>query len=538
MHTLRRIALAGLACAAVGAGDNDSKDDGPILPRDLANLKSFATAKAGGKPLFLFVYSDTCPTCKQTAPGVITAWRRFGGQMGFVTYDITKKNKPDPAVEGHFKIVGPDGHHRTVIEEPDSPFPNPNERRRPPPGQRREGEDGRLEITQATPYAEYVSTVLTAYDQYAALVVRRAFDRLRLQQEAKERAGNNAQMLRYVLERQYNISDVARFLEDPFAGIADRRAVDPLIDGIEQSEVFPAEPINALVKLGAVKTPVNAKLWETSKDEIVARWKGEWLERSTTLQVDATHKEIDEFIRQLTDSHRYVCQSAYQELERLTGMDFIFNHWGTSGEKSEAQKLWREWYGKSKKDLKWNADLKSFATKAPETKKPGDAPGGPSGTMLVATSQEAAQAWRITAEPPAVGWEVRDFDESVWKEGPGPLGAAAAGGRTEWGGTALWARKTFDIPESVERQARRDWRVQLHLRYQGDVVVYLNGHLLAKRSGRSEGYEIVPVRPELYWLLEAGRPTGRAVSARAAGDGGAPPLVDVGLSVGPAERNP
>ncbi len=66
---------------------------------------------------------------------------------------------------------------------------------------------------------------------------------------------------------------------------------------------------------------------------------------------------------------------------------------------------------------------------------------------IVRTSQKVGIKWSYTTSEPGDGWQKPDFDDSSWKKGCGGFGTEGTPGsiiRTEWNGSDIWLRRTFD----------------------------------------------------------------------------------------------
>jgi hypothetical protein len=103
---------------------------------------------------------------------------------------------------------------------------------------------------------------------------------------------------------------------------------------------------------------------------------------------------------------------------------------------------------------------------------------------IVPTSQKEKQTWRYTFEKPADGWEKSDFDDTKWKSGKGGFGTRDTPGAvigTEWKGSNIWLRRTFDLDKVSEE-------FQLLIHHDEDAEVYLNGQLLKKLTGYTSSY--------------------------------------------------
>ncbi len=121
---------------------------------------------------------------------------------------------------------------------------------------------------------------------------------------------------------------------------------------------------------------------------------------------------------------------------------------------------------------------------------------------LVPTSQEAPQEWRYTFQNPGDEWMKPDFDDSQWKQGPAGFGAHDPPGvrpRTRWDGTDIWIRREVTLPAGGATSP------VLNIYHDEDATVYLNGKQVAKLTGYSTSYELVPLRPEDTQLFAAGK---------------------------------
>jgi hypothetical protein len=103
---------------------------------------------------------------------------------------------------------------------------------------------------------------------------------------------------------------------------------------------------------------------------------------------------------------------------------------------------------------------------------------------IVPTSQQKAQQWKYTTEKPDDGWEKCDFDDSAWKKGPGGFGTKMTPGttvRTEWNGSDIWIRRTFDLAEKADS-------ISLTIHHDEDAEVYINGKLVKTLKGYTTSY--------------------------------------------------
>lgn len=365
MHKLLVLALA---CTLAGfAGDEDDNDDGPILPKELTKLRSYEAAKATGKPMFVFIYSDTCQICKRTAPAVWTVARRYADKFGFVFYEVNKNNKPDPAVEGKYSIIGTDTHHRSILDTPDVPGGGgKGDGEENPDAEARNAErSGKLEIGEEKPYEEYLAAVATAYQTWVDLRVRRAYETWNRQQEGKERAAGAGGKGGGKAPRTTGGGNnpASQYLEDPFKEIAEPEAVASIFSGMEESKWVPTEPLNCINKITGYKFKSTQSDWDEGGLVLVGTWRNEWDTRRLETEAALAHKEARERIKAIVDKERYVVRSAYLELNRLTGQELAVDHWGEADAKKESQKQWEQWYDENKKKLAWDDEAKKLTPK-------------------------------------------------------------------------------------------------------------------------------------------------------------------------------
>jgi hypothetical protein len=114
----------------------------------------------------------------------------------------------------------------------------------------------------------------------------------------------------------------------------------------------------------------------------------------------------------------------------------------------------------------------------------------PKEIVVVPTSREEAQTWRVTLYKPADGWEQPDFDDASWKEAPGGFGEPSTPGskvRTEWKSPDIWMRRTIDLPKVQPEN------LALAIHHDEDAEIYLNGKLLAAVKGYTTEYTVVPL---------------------------------------------
>ncbi|MBN1344097.1 MAG: hypothetical protein JXQ73_15535 [Phycisphaerae bacterium] len=144
---------------------------------------------------------------------------------------------------------------------------------------------------------------------------------------------------------------------------------------------------------------------------------------------------------------------------------------------------------------------------------------------VVPTALEGGSTWRYTTKSPQGEWFGASFDDSSWQEGRGGFGRAGTPGArigTAWETSAIWLRKTFELPgDPVGRAAI------LRFHHDEDITVYLNGHDILRRKGYRTDYTTETLSAEVAGYLRKGKNL-LAVRCRQTGGG---QFVDFGLSV-------
>jgi len=141
---------------------------------------------------------------------------------------------------------------------------------------------------------------------------------------------------------------------------------------------------------------------------------------------------------------------------------------------------------------------------------------------IVPTSQQKGQQWKYTTDKPADGWEKCGFDDSSWKKGPGGFGTKMTPGtvvRTEWSGSDIWIRRTFELAEKPDQ-------ANLTIHHDEDAEVHINGKLVKTLKGYTASYIQVELNAEALKTLKAGTNC-IAVHCRQTGGG---QYIDVGLA--------
>lgn len=126
----------------------------------------------------------------------------------------------------------------------------------------------------------------------------------------------------------------------------------------------------------------------------------------------------------------------------------------------------------------------------------------PGGELLVVDARGGGPAtWRFRRTAPVDGWTTPGFDDSEWKSGPGGFGRAGTPASiigTEWHSKHLLLRTTFQL-DAIPAALR------LHLHYDDDVRIYLNGVQVFARDGYVVEYGSHQLGSEALDALVVGR---------------------------------
>ena len=122
-------------------------------------------------------------------------------------------------------------------------------------------------------------------------------------------------------------------------------------------------------------------------------------------------------------------------------------------------------------------------------------------TILAATAQDAPIDWKYTTKRPPDGWERLGFDDSDWQSGAAPFGTLNIPEmpvRTEWKAREIWLRREIEVPADFKNAL-------LLLLHDNDAIVYINGLLAAKVTGRNDEYEEIPILTSGRAALQPGK---------------------------------
>jgi hypothetical protein len=142
---------------------------------------------------------------------------------------------------------------------------------------------------------------------------------------------------------------------------------------------------------------------------------------------------------------------------------------------------------------------------------------------VVPTSEEKPQTWQFTTIQPAADWTKPDFDTTGWMSGPGGFGTAMTPGsvvRTEWKTPDLWLRRSVTLPEDKLHQPL------LRIHHDEDVEIFVDGVSLAKLSGYTTNYTLIPLEDAAARVLRPGQKITLAVHCKQTGGG---QYLDVGI---------
>ena len=120
---------------------------------------------------------------------------------------------------------------------------------------------------------------------------------------------------------------------------------------------------------------------------------------------------------------------------------------------------------------------------------------------IVPTSQSRPQSWRYTTSKPSDGWQEANFDDSAWESGKGGFGTKGTPGavvRTEWKGSDIWLRRTFELGSTEFGMP------QLSIHHDEDAEVYINGRLVTELKNYTSSYVRVTLDEKAQQVLKAG----------------------------------
>ena len=122
-------------------------------------------------------------------------------------------------------------------------------------------------------------------------------------------------------------------------------------------------------------------------------------------------------------------------------------------------------------------------------------------TTVVPTARDKSIDWQYTTEKPADGWEQPKFDDSNWKRGPGGFGEPSTPGsvvRTNWKTPDIWLRREVEFPAGSYSE------LSLFIHHDEDTEVYIDGKQIAKTSGYTTDYVVIPLASSVSKSIQPG----------------------------------
>jgi len=152
--------------------------------------------------------------------------------------------------------------------------------------------------------------------------------------------------------------------------------------------------------------------------------------------------------------------------------------------------------------------------------------------ILIDTADRQSVTWRYTTDKPAKGWNELSFDDSTWDSGRAGFGVtdhvtppATVG--TAWKTSAIWLRKTIDVPGLLEFTS-----AGLIVRHDEDVEVYINGAAVFSITGFNTERTAFDVSKELKATLKPGK---NLIAVHVTQTGGGQ-YIDLGLILDPTRQ--
>jgi hypothetical protein len=110
----------------------------------------------------------------------------------------------------------------------------------------------------------------------------------------------------------------------------------------------------------------------------------------------------------------------------------------------------------------------------------------PTYTVVVPTSEQADQNWKLTTTKPAEDWAMPGFVDAQWTEAKGGFGVGNDHAGTSWTSSDIWMRRHFN-PGAITAASLANLVVRdMHV---GDVEVFINGVLAYTQRGQSTAWE-------------------------------------------------
>jgi hypothetical protein len=122
-------------------------------------------------------------------------------------------------------------------------------------------------------------------------------------------------------------------------------------------------------------------------------------------------------------------------------------------------------------------------------------------SVLLTNAVFGVPTWRYTIDKPDRDWTSQDFDDRLWKEGPGGFGTATARAsivRTAWTTSDIWLRRSFVLDKECPPGAR------FYLHHDNGIEVYLNGVLALATKSYLVDYALFDIAPAALATLHTG----------------------------------
>lgn len=117
---------------------------------------------------------------------------------------------------------------------------------------------------------------------------------------------------------------------------------------------------------------------------------------------------------------------------------------------------------------------------------------------ILGASDDVDYNFRYTKSEPATGWMDPGFDDGAWDTGAAPFGHDKGAVKTRWSSDDLWARRTFTLSE-IDFD-----KLTLKFNHDDNVVVYLNGEEIFRRTGWTDRVEYFQLDKSIIRKLKIG----------------------------------
>lgn len=185
-----------------------------------------------------------------------------------------------------------------------------------------------------------------------------------------------------------------------------------------------------------------------------------------------------------------------KQTEYIQGPDLTKERDKALGQMTEEERKIREFMAAAESDARENLNRTRPEIAAKVSQLPGV------DRWLVTDARVKPTNWYYTLKEPSEDWSAVSFraERANWQQGLAGFGTAAPGvqARTVWTSQDIWLQTTFGL-ESIPKA------VLLHLYYDEDIQIYLNGRLVLTRDLFSTDYEKIPAPKEFMEALQTGR---------------------------------